>query len=173
MTVASLMSLAPDLLTGIAALLLVYAAGCDVLTRTIPNTVPALLALVGVALRGLDGSLPWAAFAATIVFAVALFCWLRGWMGGGDVKLLGACALLVPPVSVAPMITMVGIAGGILALFYIIARRLVGAPAARDLAVRPRGLLARGLRAERWRLARGGALPYAVAIAAGGLLTLS
>ena len=41
--------------------------------------------------------------AAGIVFGVALVCWLRGWMGGGDVKLLGACALLVPPVAVSPL----------------------------------------------------------------------
>ena len=35
--------------------------------------------------------------------------------------------------------------------------------------LRPNGFLGRALRAERWRLSRGVALPYAVAIAIGSL----
>ena len=44
-------------------------------------------------------------------------------------------------------------------------------PAPVQAAARPRHLLSRALRAERWRLARGATLPYAVAIAIGGLVS--
>jgi prepilin peptidase CpaA len=104
-----------------------------------------------------------------IVFGLCLLCWLRGWMGGGDVKLLGACALLVPPLSVFPMITTVGMAGGVLAFLYLAARRVVPRPVPLPSGLRPNGFLGRALRAERWRLSRGVALPYAVAIAIGSL----
>lgn len=128
MTGDSLMSLAAIALTLLAAGLLIVAAVCDLVSRTIPNSIPLGLAVLGVGLRALDGSLPWAALAAGIVFATMLLCWLRGWMGGGDVKLLGACALLVPPLSVFSMVTSVGLAGGALALVYLAARRVVPPP---------------------------------------------
>ena len=158
-----------DALTLLAAALLILAAGCDILTRLIPNAIPAALAVLGLALRVIDGSWPWAVLAGGIVFGLCFLCWLRGWMGGGDVKLLGACAMLVPPLSVFPMITTVGIAGGVLAFIYLAARRLVPRPSPLPSAQRPQGFLARALRAERWRLSRGAALPYAVAIAIGSL----
>ena len=171
MTGDSLVSLAAIALTLLAAGLLIVAAVCDLVSRTIPNSIPLGLAVLGVGLRALDGSLPWAALAAGIVFATMLLCWLRGWMGGGDVKLLGACALLVPPLSVFSMVTSVGLAGGALALVYLAARRVVPPPIAGSATDRPRHFLARVVRAERWRLARGAALPYAVAIAIGGLIS--
>jgi len=62
-----------------------------------------------------------------------------------------------------------GLAGGLLAVLYLLAQNLV--PAASPSPV-PLSLLARVWRAERWRIRRGGPLPYAVAIAAGGVLTL-
>ena len=163
----------PEILTAIAAGLLILAAVFDVLTRLIPNAIPASLALIGLALRLMDGTWPWALLAGGVVFVIALLCWLRGWMGGGDVKLLAACAVLVPPSAVFPMVTMVGVAGGLLALLYLVARRVVPRPAPFAGRARPTGFLARALRAERWRLSRGGALPYAVAIAIGGLISFT
>jgi prepilin peptidase CpaA len=161
--------IASDMLTLAAVALLVLAAFCDILTRLIPNAIPAALAVLGLALRLIDGSWPWALLAGGVVFSLCFLCWMRGWMGGGDVKLLGACALLVPPASVFPMVTMVGIAGGVLALIYLTARRVVPRPSPLPAALRPQGFLGRALRAERWRLSRGAALPYAVAIAIGSL----
>ena len=168
-TVLPLAPLLAEMLTLLAASLLIAAAGFDILTRLIPNFIPLALAVLGLVLRLADGSWPWALLAAGIVFGVALVCWLRGWMGGGDVKLLGACALLVPPVAVFPMVTAVGMAGGVLAFIYLVVRRVVSRPRPVPTAQRPQSFLGRALRAERWRLARGTALPYAVAIAIGSL----
>ena len=116
----------------------------------------------------IEGNLIAGLWTAIAVFVIAAFCWRRGWMGGGDVKLLGATALAVPPGSVPMLVFVMGMAGGLLSLFYLAARRLVHAPSA----TRPRSLVARALRVERWRIRRGGPLPYACAIAAGGLFVL-
>jgi len=132
---------------------------------TLPLTLTALIyATVTLGWSGLGHSL----------LGLALGFLLYGWMfwigvlGGGDVKLLGAAALAVPVVSMTSFILDVGVAGGLLALLYLLARRLV--PAA-SVTV-PVSLAARVWRAECWRIRRGGPLPYGLAIAAGGVLTL-
>lgn len=153
-------------LAGVTTLLL--AAAHDVVARTVPNRLAAILAVIGVGLRGLAGGLGAALLIGAVVFCIAALCWRRGWMGGGDVKLLAATAILVPPALTFSFIAAVAMSGGLLALLYLLARRHVAPPAAQ----RPHNLLARVLRVERWRVRRGGPLPYACAIAAGGLLVL-
>jgi prepilin peptidase CpaA len=154
---------------GVACVLIVVGAALhDVAARTVPNTIPFILAALGAIARTIEGSLIVGLGAAIVVFVVALLCWSRGWVGGGDVKLLGATALAVPPDSVPMLVFVMGMAGGLLSLFYLSARRIVPAPTA----TRPQSLIARVLRAERWRIRRGGPLPYACAIAAGGLFVL-
>jgi prepilin peptidase CpaA len=155
-------------LSGVCAALLVLAAVHDLFARTVPNWLALVLAVLGAAARIIDGNLVAGLWTAIAVFAIATFCWRRGWMGGGDVKLLGATALAVVPASVPIFVVVMGMAGGLLSLFYLAARRFVHAPSA----TRPRSLVARALRAERWRIRRGGPLPYACAIAAGGLFVL-
>ncbi len=86
-------------------------------------------------------------------------------MGGGDVKLLGAAALGVPAGSVLTFVAAVAITGGLLAAIYLAARRFISFPRS----LRPTPLFARAVRVERWRMRRGGPLPYACAIAAGAL----
>ena len=151
-----------------AAAMLVIAAAHDAAFRTIPNVLTAILALCGIALRAEAGDLAAAVLAALAVFAAALFCWRRGWMGGGDAKLLTAAALLAPPGQIPMMLAWIAVAGGLLALPYLIARRRM------PLTARSRStaMLARIARAERWRLRRGGPLPYAIAIAAGTAIVL-
>lgn len=152
----------------LGTLCLLAAAVHDVIARTAPNWAASVLALSGVTLRALHGQLLTGLCVGAVVFLIAAFCWRRGWMGGGDVKLLAAAAILVPPAQAFTFITVVAVAGGLLAVGYIAARRIVTAPSP----IRPRHLLARAMRAERWRIRRGGPLPYACAIAAGGLFVL-
>ena len=143
--------------------LLIAAALHDAAFRTVPNQCAAILALCGLALRMVAGNLPGAMLAAVLVLLVTMFFWRRGWMGGGDVKLLCAVTLLIPPIQVPAMLCFVALAGGVLALPYAILRKRLPAPSG----ARPTVLWARVFRAERHRLRRGGPLPYAVAIAAG------
>jgi len=173
-------------LIAIETCLLLFAAARDVAVRLIPDTVPLMTCCLGILLRLADGTLILALPLAALVFAAAALCWRRGWLGGGDVKLLGAATLLVTPAAVPGLLLSITLAGGVLALIYLLARPLLSgasplnaAPnAPRDvprdvMPARRHALLRRVWRAERWRLRRGGPLPYACAIAAGALFSLS
>ena len=154
----------------VAALLLAVAALHDVALRIIPNAIPLCLLGVGVLLRVQDGGMALGAGFALVVFAVAFFCWRRGWLGGGDVKLLGATALVVPPFQVGWFLVLTAQCGGGLALLYLVLSRTIHLPPPGRLsACNP---LARVIRAERWRICRGAPLPYGCAIAAGGITLL-
>lgn len=150
--------------------LLAVAALSDVASRTVPNGVSLCIAAVGFAARLIDMRVMSGLGLGILVFAAATFCWRRGWMGGGDVKLLGAVALLVPPASVGSMLLAVALAGGLLAIGYLTLRVVVPAPGRPG--AKPRSLVGRVLRAERWRIHRNCPLPYASAIAAGAAFTL-
>ncbi len=141
----------------------------DLAARTVPNWMAAALAVTGLAARIADHTFLFALFSGLAVFMAAAFCWRRGWMGGGDVKLLGGAATMVQPHAVFTMLACVAFAGGTLAFLYLIGSKVVPAAAR---AGRPSTFLARVLRAELWRIRRGGPLPYACAIAAGVVITL-
>ena len=151
------------LLASIAILL--AAALHDIATRTVPNWMAGLLALLGVASQLLHFPQYSGFLAGLIVFLASAICWRRGWMGGGDVKLLAAASLVLPPGNVVMFIAAVALSGAVLAVIYLAARRVIAAPSTR----RPQHLIARALRAEQWRIHRAGPLPYALAIAAGFL----
>ncbi len=151
--------------------LLLAAAWHDVAARIIPNWAPLGIAGLGLVLRAAQGQLAGGVLLGLIVFAAAAACWSRGWMGGGDVKLLAATAIFIPPLHIPELLAAVTLAGGAIALFYLAAKRLL-ARLSRALPPRPRRLPGRVLRVERWRLLRGGSLPYASAIAAGTLFVL-
>lgn len=151
------------------AALLAYAALHDIVARTVDNRVALAVALCGCLAQLAHGTLLHALPPAAAVFAAAAICWRLGWMGGADVKLFAAAALLVPQGTVLSLVGAITIAGGLLALPYYAARTRLPRP------VRPRAktMLPRVLRFEQWRLRRGGPLPYAVAIASGTLFVLS
>ncbi len=160
-----------DLLCLIGALLLLFAAVHDIGFRTVPNRVSVALLGCGIVLRLLDGGthqLMWGLLCGGAVFMVTYACWRFGWMGGADVKLLTAAAVFVPPVMVPTLLLGTSLAGGVIALTYIIGSRL----APRPPADRPDGLVRRALRCELRRLRRRGPLPYAAAIATGGLVAI-
>jgi prepilin peptidase CpaA len=152
-----------------ALVLLVGAALHDIATRTVPNCVPAGIAVAGIALRIMAGNLALGLVVALAVFAGAAALWLRGLMGGADAKLLGAASLAAPPVGIPELLLATALFGGVLAVIYLISARFVPAPAPG----RRRTMLGRFAKAERRRLHRRGPLPYATAIAFGGALTLS
>ena len=154
----------------LSAALLIYAALHDIAVRTVPNWLPLCLLVLGCGMRLADHSLAAGAAVALITFAVLFGAWLGGVMGGGDVKLWAATALLMPPLwrPELSFLFRVLLFGGALAIFYLLLRRLVP----RTLAARRPGLLRRVIRVEAWRIGRRAPLPYACAIAAGALATL-
>ncbi|MGG5887105.1 A24 family peptidase [Falsiroseomonas sp. HC035] len=150
-------------------MLLLVVAWRDVLTRTLPDGIALAVAAIGLGLRASMGWSPLllSAAAATLLFTVLLAVAMRGWIGGGDVKLATALALGLPLGTILDFLLITVMAGGALGLGYMSGPYLVSR--------RPPALGGSGLRrvvaVEMRRLRRGGPLPYAVAIAAGGIFT--
>ena len=160
-TIALLMILA-------SAAVALLAAWHDIVSRTVPNWMSVLIACFGVVAAFAAGRLIVSLALGFVIFAVAAICWRRGWMGGADVKLLGAIAIVLPPGMVASFAIAMSLGGALHAIIYMVARGMVTPPPplpAHDN--RRRSLLERAMRAERWRISRGGPLPYACAIAFG------
>jgi prepilin peptidase CpaA len=154
----------------VAAPLLIFAAGRDIATRLIPDGVS-----IGIAIAGLAGRfmLGWTEAGLSLAIGALLFAAMlplamRGWFGGGDVKLISAMAVGLSPNETWIFVVATVFAGGVLGVAYIIARGLV--PETR--VVEGGNLLRRVLAVEAWRVRRRGPLPYAVAIATGGLIVL-
>lgn len=152
------------------AALLAFAALHDIGFRTVPNRVSAALLVLGLLLRLIQGDALAGAACGLGMFVCTYAFWRFGWMGGADVKLLTAAAVFVPPVTVPTLVIGTSIAGGVLALIYILGSRLAPRPAAARPV--PPGLLRRAARCELRRLRRRGPLPYAAAIATGGWLAI-
>ena len=155
-------------LTVLATAALVFAAMHDIGFRTIPDWVAVTIAVDGCLLRLLDNRLLAGVVCGLLIFVLAAICWRRGWLGGGDVKLLGATAILVPPTLVPGYIAAVAFAGGGLALCYLVLERIV--PPLRPR--RPASLLWRILVVECRRIRRRASLPYATAISVATALML-
>ncbi len=94
------------------------------------------------------------------VLAAGMALWAPGWLGGGDVKLLAAGALWFGWPDVISFLVWAMLAGGVLALVLVLARKI--APAIPQMAGRLTGTA----------LAPGAPAPYGIAIAAGALITL-
>lgn len=153
----------------IALAALAAAALRDVACRAIPNPIAAVVALAGLARQLAFGAPLPALLAAGCVLVAATLLWLRGLLGGGDVKLLAAASLLVPAAGVPALLLAVALAGGVLAGVHMLLRARLAAPGA----VAPRAALLRILRCEAWRIRRGAPMPYGVAIAAGAAFAMT
>jgi Flp pilus assembly protein protease CpaA len=150
-------------------LLLLYIATIDIATRLIPNELCAALALLGIAGQlASPMQVAYSMVVATILLLLLLVIHARGWIGGGDVKLLVALAIGVPLTGVIQLLTITALAGGVLALMHLMMRQL---PYPR-LAPAGSSLVRRVYAVERWRHLRHAPLPYGVAIACGGIWTI-
>ncbi|MDE2006809.1 MAG: prepilin peptidase [Rhodospirillales bacterium] len=168
----AIVPIATGALLGAAVLLLILASLRDIATRIVPNAIPLALAIIATLLAAFEGHLGWGLFSGALVFAFAFLCWRMHWIGGADVKMAGAAAILVPPASAASFVLATSLAGGALAVVYLVMRTLTAGPSPVRVDARHDSLIRRVLRAERWRIHRGCPLPYACAIATGALLML-
>jgi prepilin peptidase CpaA len=108
---------------------LLVAASCfDVLKLRIPNVIPigliavfALQLLIGGSVQApLDHVL-----ATVLALLVLLPLFALDMLGGGDVKLLAAVALWLGMAKLATLLILVGIVGGVFALFWLSMRWLI------------------------------------------------
>jgi prepilin peptidase CpaA len=113
-------------LLGVLALLLVSAGIEDLRTREIANWKNATIALLAPLWWWAHGLSLWPDIALQLAIALAvfaLFCvaFARGWMGGGDVKMIGALALwCIDPGALARMLIVMSLAGGVLTIVLMI-----------------------------------------------------
>src|SRR4051794_21969246 len=150
-------------------LLLLYVATIDIATRLIRNEICLALALLGLASQlATPLQLAQSLIAAAILFLLLLVIYTRGWIGGGDVKLLVALAVGLPLTGVIDLLTITALAGGVLAGVHLM-MRILPYP---KLAPAGSSLVRRVYAVERWRHLRHAPLPYGVAIACGGIWTI-
>lgn len=159
-------------LLAIAVTLLCVASLNDIAVRTIPDLASLGVAAIGIFSRLADGNAPAALAASAAVLALGALCWRLGWLGGGDVKLLAACAWLVPPLQVPRLVLMTALAGGVLACLYLVLGRLTALCCKPTGAGRSQRLAVRLWRVKSWRVRRRAALPYGCAIASATVLAL-
>ncbi|HEY0084407.1 MAG TPA: prepilin peptidase [Allosphingosinicella sp.] len=117
-------------LTALLTAGLLAAAVGDWRTRTIPNWLNAAIALGAIPYWWAIGLSLWpdVALQIAVAFGVLLLFFLAfqlGQMGGGDVKMLFALALWLPPMGVFQLIMIMAIAGGVLTIAMLIPHRLL------------------------------------------------
>ena len=138
-------------LLGALALLLVSAGIQDARTREIANWKNALIALLAPLWWVANGLPVWPDMALQVGLALLVFAFFAGafaigQMGGGDVKLIGALALWLPVQPLIWMLVVMSLVGGALTLLMLV---------------------------ESWiRHRKIPEIPYGVAIAIAGLITL-
>ena len=137
---------------GGALVLILLAAGIeDARTREIANWKNAAIALLAPAWWWAQGygwtDMAWQIGIAIGVFALFAGAFHFGWMGGGDVKMIGALALWLPGSALLFMLMVMSIIGGVLTLIMMF---------------------------DHWRRKAPGAVetPYGVAIAMASMLAL-
>jgi prepilin peptidase CpaA len=106
---------------GGALVLILLSAGIeDARTREIANWKNAAIALLAPAWWWLQGygwvDVAWQIGIAVGVFALFAGAFHFGWMGGGDVKMIGALALWLPGPALLFMLMVMSIIGGVLTL---------------------------------------------------------
>jgi prepilin peptidase CpaA len=151
----TLLASAPGWLATILFLLLLLASLEDLWLLQIEDWLSggvAAAALVALAVDGPAADLWQNLLLFAIVLGVGTLLFVRGWMGGGDVKLLAACALWFDLDQGWKMLVAVAIAGGIVAMAIMLLRII-------PLPEKVRGKII-------W-MPKDEELPYGVAIAAG------
>ncbi|HEY0149154.1 MAG TPA: prepilin peptidase [Allosphingosinicella sp.] len=113
----------------LAAALLVAAIG-DWRTRTISNGLNGAIALGAIPFWWVSGLQLWPDIALQIgvalgVLFVFFLAFQMGQMGGGDVKMLFALSLWLPPAAVLQLIVIMAIAGGVLTIALLIPHRML------------------------------------------------
>jgi len=141
--------------------LLIVAAYSDIKTLRIPNLLVGAIAVVGlIRLILLHDPLAaiYAVGAAVLVFTIGLVLFARRIVGGGDVKLLTATILLLRYRDLLDFFTVMSVIGALLSVAVVLVHNYLPLVAGPRLDVRlPKGRLP---------------VPYGVAIAAAGIMTL-
>src|SRR6476646_6849226 len=131
----------------------------DIATRLIRNEFCLALALLGIAGQFASPmQVAQSLIAAAILLLLLLVIYTRGWIGGGDVKLLVSLAIGLPLTGVIQLLAITALVGGVLAMVHLLMRFLPYP----KLAPAGSSLVRRVYAEERWRHLRRAPLPYGV-----------
>ena len=148
------------------AVVMAAAAFEDFRRLIIPNLLPIMLCVLWpiyfAAAPSLAGGLA-ALGCAVAVFLVGAVLFARGFLGGGDVKLLAAATLWAGPADTPALLVLTGVLGGALALFLLM-------PFGAQLVAAGRTLLTPSSASSAEHPAM--AVPYGVAIAGAALIVI-
>ena len=116
-------------LLAMLAALLIAAAIVDIRKREIPQRIVIAVALLAIPFWYASSLSVWPDAAiqvgvASLVFAAFAILFMLGWIGGGDVKLLGALALWLPWQAVVMMLVIMSFAGLAVTLATVIWSRM-------------------------------------------------
>ena len=143
------------------AAVMIWAAASDLTTMTIPNRIVMVLLAGFVILAPLtDVQMFQAAAGGTIALLISFILFSRGWIGGGDAKLVAVAGLWIGVDQLGLFLLTTSLFGAILTLAVLMFRAVTLQPYLSDLT---------------WvaRLHRpGGGIPYGVAIAGAGCAVL-
>jgi prepilin peptidase CpaA len=164
---AGLMFLQPDVIAlPVFAVVMAFAAFEDFRRLVIPNLLPVILCIAWplhfAATPSLVGALS-AIGCALAVFIVGAALFARGFLGGGDVKLLTAATLWAGAAGTPSLLVLTGLLGGALTLFLLM-------PFGAQLAEASRAFM--GPSAISANHAAAKSVPYGVAIAGAGLIVI-
>ena len=154
----TLLASAPDWLAALLLLLLTLAALEDLWRLEINDWVCGVIAacaFLAVAMDGPAGEVWQNLLLFALVLGLGTLLFVRGWMGGGDVKLLAACSLWFDLDQGWKMLVAVAIAGGLETLLVMLLRVLPWPHSLRNRIA---------------ALQRNEGIPYGVAIGAGVVL---
>jgi prepilin peptidase CpaA len=117
------------ILIAILAAALAAAAFRDWQSRTIPNWLNAAIALLAIPFWWASGLSLWPDIGLQLIVAATVFglftlAFAAGAMGGGDVKMVAAVALWLPPLAVMKLLVVMSIAGGLLTIVMLVAHRM-------------------------------------------------
>ena len=119
-----------NILIAIAGLVLLYSAYSDIRYRILPDTASLVLVCLAVIRWSWAedwGGLVWSFTCALGLFVLSAAVFARGWLGGGDVKLMTATSFFVGTNSFLSFIVVMSFAGGglsLLVLFQILVKRI-------------------------------------------------
>lgn len=100
---------------------------------------------------------------AIAVFLAGAFCFSRGYLGGGDVKLLAVSTLWAGPAATPALLVLTGVLGGMLALFLLL-------PPGAYVTALARAKL--GPDSVQTKIGAGTPVPYGMAIAAASIVVI-
>ncbi len=141
---------------------MVYAASMDLFTMTIPNRV-SLALIAGFFPVAILGGVEWLEIAKHTgvglgMLAISVLMFSRGWIGGGDAKLLAAVSLWLGLDHLLDYVILTAILGGVLTTAILSFRTMV-----------PAVFISGQAWLERLHDKKGG-VPYGIALGAAGML---